>query len=180
MNFLDIFFRFFKISALTFGGGYAMMPMVEKELVDKDSLLTHDQVLDDYALGQTIPGVIGANSAALMGYRIYGRIGLIFAVLGFISPSIIIITIISMAIDNFSNNSYLQYIFIGLKSGVLALMINSLINISKKSVKGIISYIILFVTIIGVLFFNLHPLFLICGGGLFTLVTGIINKEYLC
>lgn len=164
-NNFSLYIRFFKISAMTFGGGYAMMPMVEKELVEKDGLLTHTDIIDDYAMGQTIPGVIGVNSSALMGYRISGRRGLLSSVFGFISPSIIIISIISVLLLNIEDNLIIQKIFIGLRAGVVGLMLNSLLNISKKTLNTTLCYILSILTFIGITLLGLHPFFLILFGG---------------
>lgn len=172
----SLYIRFFKISAMTFGGGYAMMPMVEKELVEKDGLLTHTDIIDDYAMGQTIPGVIGVNSSALMGYRISGRRGLLSSVLGFISPSIIIISIISILLLNIEDNLIVQKIFIGLRAGVVALMLNSLFNISKKTLSTTISYILSIITFISITLLGLHPFFLILFGGAVSVINIYILK----
>lgn len=169
-KFVDLYIRFFKISILTFGGGYAMMPMVEKELVEKDNLLKHSDIIDDYAMGQTIPGVIGANSSALMGYRIAGRGGLVSAVLGFISPSIIIITLISILLLNIEDNLIVQKIFIGVRAGVVALILNSLLNIAKKTLTTVLSYILFIIGFIGVVVFKLPPYILILFGAAISVI----------
>ena len=175
-KFFNIYTSFFKISALTFGGGYAMMPMVEKELVEKSGLLTHSDIIDDYAMGQTIPGVIGVNSSALMGYRVSGRPGLIGAVLGFISPSIIIISIISLLLLNIQDNAIVQKIFMGLRAGVVALMLNSLVNIGKKTLTNILAYTLFIITFIFIAIFGLHPIFLILFGALVSVINIYLIK----
>jgi len=169
---VDLFFRFFKISILTFGGGYAMMPMVEKELINRDGLLKEDEIIDDYAMGQSIPGIIGVNASALMGYRIAGRVGLSIAILGFITPSIIIISLISSLLLDIENNIYIVKAFTGLRAGVVALMLNALLNIGKKSLKSLWAYGLLVIAVVGILFFKFHPIYLILFGGFIGFVIG--------
>lgn len=175
-RYLDLYLRFFKISGLTFGGGYAMMPMVEKELVEKDELLKPTDVIDDYAMGQSIPGVIGVNASGLMGYRIAGRKGLISSILGFISPSIIIISLISLLLLNVQDNIIVQKMFLGLRAGVVALMLNSLLHISKKTLTSILAYILFIVGFISITIGGVHPFFVILFGAVISIINVYIFK----
>lgn len=161
-----IYKRLFIISAFTFGGGYAMLPMVEKELMEKEGWLTGQQILDDYAMSQTIPGVIGVNCSALMGYRLAGRAGSAAAVLGFISPSVIILSIIAAFLGEVQDLALVQKAFLGLRAGVVALMLNSLIKIMGRSLKTAFCYLLFFLALSSVLLFSFHPVWIILGGGL--------------
>jgi len=161
-----IYKRLFTISAFTFGGGYAMLPMVEKELVEKDGWLTDQQMLDDYAMAQSIPGVIGVNCSALMGYRLAGRTGSFTAVLGFISPSVILLTLIAAFLGEVQDLELVQKAFMGLRAGVVALMLNSLIKIMGRSLKTAFCYLLFFLALSAVLLFSFHPVWIILGGGL--------------
>ena len=97
--YLDLFLTFFRIGALTFGGGYAMLPMFKKELVDKHGWCTEDDILDYYAIAQCTPGVIAVNTASFIGFKKKGVLGAICATVGVVAPSIIIITVIIFYTD---------------------------------------------------------------------------------
>ena len=166
LSHMSIYRRFCVISAFTFGGGYAMLPMVEKELMEKDQLLDSQQILDDYALAQSFPGVIGINCSALMGYRLHGRTGSIAAVLGFVTPSVILLTLIAAFLGEIQDIPLVQKAFTGLRAGVLALMLNSLLKIMARSLKTFVSYLMFFAALAAVLFLSFHPIWIILGGGL--------------
>ncbi|MBQ7866215.1 MAG: chromate transporter [Clostridia bacterium] len=97
----DLFRAFFTIGALTFGGGYAMLPMLEREIVTKHSWATNEELLNYFAIGQCTPGIIAVNTATFVGYKVKGVIGGIVATLGVVAPSMVIITIIAMVLENF-------------------------------------------------------------------------------
>ncbi|MDC7126086.1 MAG: chromate transporter [Spirochaetales bacterium] len=172
INNARIFSRFFVISLFTFGGGYAMLPMVEKELKERGGYLSDKEILDDYALAQSFPGIIGVNASVLMGYRLGGRIGSLFAVLGFISPSIIILTVIAAFLGKISDLAIVKKAFMGLRAGVVALMFNSLLKIAKGALKSVFSYFILIIAGILLIFSSIHPFWIIIAGALSGLLLG--------
>ena len=100
---IDLFFTFCRIGGLTFGGGYAMLPMIQKEIVEEKKWATEEEVLDYYAVGQCTPGIIAVNTATFIGYKVQGIIGAIVATLGVVFPSLIIITIIAALLKNFAS-----------------------------------------------------------------------------
>ncbi len=130
----EMFFTFARIGGLTFGGGYAMLPMLQREVVEKHHWATEEELADYYAIGQCTPGVIAVNTATFIGYRQEGIIGGIFATLGVISPSLVIITVIAACLTNFAELKVVQYAFEGIRVCVCVLIFNAVQKLWKKSV----------------------------------------------
>lgn len=156
---LKLFYTFFKIGICTFGGGYAMLPMLEREIVEKNTWATNDEILNYYAIGQCTPGIISVNVATFIGYKLFGILGAILSTLGLITPSLIIITIIASILDNIAQTSIVTHIFNGIQLVVIALVLNAIIKIWKGSIKDITSFIIFLIIITSSLVFNLSPAF---------------------
>lgn len=133
---LELFWSFFKIGGMTFGGGLTMLPMLEHELVQKKQWVSEEELLDCYAIGQCTPGIIAVNTATFVGYKKNKISGGIFATLGMIFPSILIITIIAMFLKNFMDNIWFQHALQGVRGVVCALLCNTVINLCKKSLKN--------------------------------------------
>ena len=130
----EMFFTFARIGGLTFGGGYAMLPMLQRGGVEKQHWGAEEEVADYYAIGQCTPGVIAVNTATFIGYRQEGIIGGIFATLGVISPSLVIITVIAACLTNFAELKVVQYAFEGIRVCVCVLIFNAVQKLWKKSV----------------------------------------------
>ncbi|MGB4438285.1 MAG: chromate transporter, partial [Sedimentibacter sp.] len=130
---LEIYFTFFKISSITFGGGMAMLPILQNELVKSKKWVTDEEIIDYFALGQSLPGIIAVNVASFIGYRKKGVLGEIFAGLGIVSPCIIIILVIASRISNFKNIEIVQHAFAGITIGVSALIFGAVKNLWEKS-----------------------------------------------
>ncbi len=140
---LELYVTFFKIGSVTFGGGYAMLPVLERELADKKKWTTGEDLLDYYAVSQVTPGVIAVNVSTFVGYRLRGVPGALAATAGIVSPSIIIITIIAEFISNFESIVWVQKALGGINVAVTALLTYAVYNFAKKSIKkwwGIIFY----------------------------------------
>ncbi|MFI3209529.1 MAG: chromate transporter [Peptostreptococcaceae bacterium] len=129
-----LFWSFFRIGGLTFGGGYSMIPMLKKEVVEKYNWISEDELLDYYAIGQATPGAIAINTAVFVGNRKMGILGGIFATLGVVTPSFIIIMSIASIINEFSGLIVVQNAFSGIRIVVSALILKSLLDIMKKSI----------------------------------------------
>ena len=127
---------FFMIGALTFGGGYAMLPMLEREIVAKHKWATQEEILDYFAIGQCTPGIIAVNTATFVGYKQKGIIGGIVATLGVVSPSIVIIMVIAAVLTNFMDVVWVQHAFAGIRVAVCALIVASVIKLAKSNVKA--------------------------------------------
>lgn len=129
----ELYWAFLRIGGLTFGGGLTMLPMLEYELVEKKKWLEEEELLDCYAIGQCTPGIIAVNTATFVGYKKEKVLGGIFSTLGMITPSIVIITVVAMFLRNFMDNVWLQHALGGVRGVVCALMLNTVINLGKKS-----------------------------------------------
>ena len=143
-NSIILFITFFKIGAFTFGGGYAMIPVIEREMCEKHKWLKGEEILDIFAISESTPGPIAINSATFVGYRVAGMLGSFCATLGVVLPSFIIISLISLVLKEFSELEVVQFAFNGIRAGVLALVIKAFYSMYKKCPKGLFSYILMF------------------------------------
>ncbi|MDU2354630.1 MAG: chromate transporter, partial [Anaerococcus sp.] len=130
---LDLYLTFAKIGLFTFGGGYAMLPLLEREVVDNKKWVSRDDILDYYAIGQSTPGIIAVNTATFCGYSQADDLGGIVASLGFITPSIIIILIIANFLEKFADIVWIQHAFAGIRVGVSALVFYSVLKMVKSN-----------------------------------------------
>lgn len=164
---IKLYMIFAKVGALTIGGGYAMLPILERELVNEHQYLEMEQILESYSLSQTLPGVVAANASAMIGFRLYGIPGAIAATLGVITPSIIIVTLIAIAYAKVGHLEIVQKIFIGVRVVVLALLIDSFTRLFKMAVFDKKTFSIMAISFV-VVFFNLiSPLVVIIIGAVF-------------
>ena len=160
-----LFWAFFRVGAFTFGGGYAMLPLIQEELVKKAAWVTEDQVMDDYALAQTIPGVIAVNSALLMGYRLAGITGAVMAGLGVIVPSIFIIIAIAIFFSQIINQPVVSRVFQGVRAGVVGLIIVAATRFSKGAIHDIWHGMIAIIAFIIAISTNIHVAFILLFAG---------------
>ena len=174
---LTLFLTFLKIGAFTFGGGYAMIPIIEKEIVDKHGWITSEDILDIFAIAESTPGPIAINSATFIGYKIAGAFGSFCATFGVVLPSFTIISIISLVLREFSDIKAVQYAFNGIRAGVLALIIKALVSMYKKAPKDIFSYILMGASFILAAFTDINVIFVIIGCGVAGLVNSLIIKR---
>lgn len=130
----NLFVTFARIGGLTFGGGYAMLPILQREVVERRKWATEEEVMDYYAIGQCTPGVIAVNTATFIGQRLRGVVGGVVATLGVVFPSLIIITLIAAFIQNFSDMAVVKNAFAGVRVCVCVLVFNAVVKLWKKSV----------------------------------------------
>lgn len=161
----DLFFTFARIGGLTFGGGYAMLPMLQKEVVDKKKWASEEELMDYYAIGQCTPGVIAVNTATFIGYKISGISGAVSATLGIIFPSLIIITVIALFLQNFAHLSVVQHAFSGITVCVCVLILSAVIRLGKKSITDAAGLLIFLLVFILSITFDLSPVFLVIIAG---------------
>lgn len=157
MIYWELFWTFAKVGVLTFGGGYAMLPILQAEVVDKKKWATQEEMMDYYAIGQSTPGIIAVNTATFIGKKEKGNLGGIVATLGIVFPSIVIITIISAFLSNFMHIEAVNYAFAGIRVGVCVLIINAVIKLWKASVKDLKTLLIFLVVFLGSLLTGLSP-----------------------
>lgn len=172
---IDLFFTFCRIGGLTFGGGYAMLPMIQKEIVEEKKWATEEEVLDYYAVGQCTPGIIAVNTATFIGYKVQGIIGAIVATLGVVFPSLIIITIIAALLKNFASYAIIQHAFSGIRVVVIALIISAILKLAKTSIKNSITLIIAILAFISVAFVNLSPIYIVVVAACVGLISKLIR-----
>ncbi len=133
---LPLFLTFLKIGAFTFGGGYAMIPLIQRETVETRKWITDEDVLEIIAIAESTPGPIAINSATFVGSRVAGIAGAACATLGVILPSFVIILIVAGLLDAFQHLKPVQYAFFGIRAGVLALILKAFWSMYKKCPKG--------------------------------------------
>lgn len=167
-----LFITFAKIGAFTFGGGYAMLSILQREIVEINHWATEDEMLDYYAIAQCTPGVIAVNTATFIGVKHRGVIGGIVATFGVVLPSIIIILIIAAFIKNFLEYEIVGHIFGGINAAVAALIVDAIISISKKSVVDKVCIALAVLSFIASVFFDVSPVIIVIGGA----AVGLILK----
>jgi len=166
-----IFFTFFKIGAFTFGGGYAMVPLIQREASEKQGWVTDEDILDIVAIAESTPGPIAINSATFVGYRACGVLGSVAATLGVVLPSFMIILAISGILRQFQENMYVQYAFRGIRCGVLALILKAMWGMYKKCKKNVPAYIVMVAAFVLVAFVKVPVLWVIAGCAVFGIAT---------
>ena len=170
-EYFDLFITFAKIGGFTFGGGYAMLPIMQRELVEKKDWTTNDELLNYYAVGQCTPGIIAVNVSTFVGYQKKGIAGSIFSTLGVITPSIIIIMLIAAFLQNFSHYPAVQHAFSGIRVAVCATVFAAIWNLWKKSIKKWSHVIFCVVAFCLSAFTELNPIWIVLlagAGGIFT------------
>lgn len=167
---IDLFMVFFRMGAFTFGGGYAMLPLIQKEIVEKRGWATDEEVLDYYAIGQVTPGIIAVNTSTFIGYKIRGIVGGIVATLGMVAPSIIVITVIVMFLDNFIEYQIVQHAFGGIRIIVVALIAHTVYKMAKQAIKDKITLGIFIAGFLVVAFLPISPVWVIVAATLIGIV----------
>ena len=151
--YLDLFFTFAKIGVCTFGGGYAMLPILQREIVEKRGWATDGELTDYFAIGQCTPGVIAVNTATFVGQKLKGIPGGIAATLGLVFPSIVIIMVIAAFLQNFADLPVVVHAFAGVRACVCALILSSVLKLRKNALVDkptvIIFAIVLVLAVIG-------------------------------
>ena len=173
---IKMFLTFARIGGLTFGGGYAMLPMLQREVVEKHKWATEEELMDYYAIGQCTPGVIAVNTATFVGRSQRGIPGAIFATAGVVFPSFVIICIIAALLSNFADIAAVKYAFAGIRVCVCVLIFNSVVKLFKKSVVDIISGIIFLGVLLVSVLFDITPIIIVP----IAAVVGIAVQTWRC
>ena len=158
---LKIYLKFLKIGSVTFGGGYAMLPILRREIVEKEKWLTEEEIMDFYAIGQSMPGIIAINVGGFIGYMRKKAPGAVAAALGVVSPCLIIITIIAACLSNFQDNVYVRHALSAVSVCVCALILDSIIAMWKKGVKDIFGFVLFAVMLTAMTFTRANPVLLV-------------------
>ena len=184
---LQLYWIFFKLGIVNFGGGYALLPLLQKELVEKYKFVSDEEVIDYYAIGQCTPGAIAVNVSTFIGYKVKGVLGGIFATLGFISPALFLIFIIAAVLSNFQDIPQVQSAFKAVRATVFVLVLSAVVKLSKKSVFDIFTWGIALVVLalsifteiplfVYVIFAGMLGIFIVIGA--ICVVTSIVNKIF--
>ncbi len=169
---IDIFFTSARVGAMTFGGGYAMLPILQKEVVEKKKWNTEEEILDYYALSQCLPGIIMVNTLVFVGQKKKGKIGAFASALGAVTPSFIIITIIATLLTAFADVPAVQSAFAGIRVCVCVLIFNSILKLWKSSVVDKKCLALFIIIAIGSLVVDITPITFVLGAA----VVGILIK----
>ncbi|KXZ40359.1 chromate transporter [Alkalithermobacter thermoalcaliphilus JW-YL-7 = DSM 7308] len=162
---LELFVTFLKIGFFTFGGGYAMIPIIEKELVINKKLVKSEEFLDYISVAQSFPGAIAVNLSLLLGYKLYKLKGAIICLIGIVSPSFISILILAYYYNLVKDSNVLNGFFYGVRPVIVSLLIYSFFNLSKKIEKNKFNIFFIALSFISVSFLNINPIFVILIGG---------------
>ena len=179
MKLLSLFLSFAKVGVMTFGGGYAMIPILEREIVENRKWASSEELMDYYAVGQCTPGVIAVNTATFIGYKVAGPAGGVAATLGVVFPSVVIICLIAGILTNFADIPAGKSAFTAIRVCVCVLIFNAVVKLWKGAVKdkaGLVLFLIVFVLS---LFFDISPVIfvLFCAlAGLLLTRTGVRGK----
>ena len=170
--YVDIFLTFARVGGLTFGGGYAMLPILQKEVVEKRKWVSDADVMDYYAISQCMPGIIAVNTSLFIGNKIKNAKGSVAAALGVVFPSLVIIMLIAAFISSFAHLAFVQNAFAGIRVCVFVLILNAIIKLGKKAVIDWVSIGIFLAVLLLSILTDISPIILVVAAGLL----GVIYK----
>ena len=154
---LDLFLTFAKVGVMTFGGGYAMLPILQREIVDNKGWATEEELMDYFAIGQCTPGVIAVNTATFIGHKQKGILGGILATLGVVFPSLVIISALALVIEAFSHLQWVRDAFGGIRVCVCILILNAVVKLYRKAVVDKATFVIFLLVALGAYLTPLSP-----------------------
>ncbi len=163
---LDIFFTFCRVGAFTFGGGLAMLPLFEREVIEKKGWITQEDILDIYAISQSLPGVIAVNASTFIGYRLAGVPGAVAAVAGVMTPSLLVIIAIASLFVHFRENYYVAKALRGVRAAVAALIFLAAYRIGKATLKDAFTWTAAVIAFLVTLLSDIHVIYIILVGAL--------------
>ena len=170
---LDLFLTFAKVGVMTFGGGYAMLPILQREVVEKKGWATEEELMDYFAIGQCTPGIIAVNTATFIGQKNKGVLGGIFATLGVVFPSLVILSLLAGVIEAFSHIAWVQHAFGGIRICVCVLILDAVLKLLKKAVVDKWTLAIFALVALGGFFLDVSPILFVLAAG----IAGIVLKN---
>ena len=176
-DYLALFGVFSKIGVMTFGGGYAMLPIMQRELTEKRDWATEEELSDYYAIGQCTPGVIAVNTATFVGNKRFGVLGGITATLGVVFPSLIIIMVIAAFLKNFADLEIVKHAFAGIRVGVCAVVLVAILKLWKKTIVDYFALAIYLILLGVAVFTKISPVWLVIAGGVAGVVIQTIKAK---
>lgn len=172
-----LFACFVKIGLFTFGGGYAMIPLIQKEISEKKKWIDDREILDVVAIAESTPGPIAINAATFVGFKVGGFLGAFVATVGVVLPSFVIIYAVSFVLRKFSDLKAVRYAFLGVRAGVLALIIKALVSMYKQCQKSAVGYVIMFSAFALAAFTDINVIFVIVGCAVVGLASSLIASR---
>ena len=169
----ELFISFAKVGVMTFGGGYAMLPILQREIVDNKGWATEEELMDYFAIGQCTPGIIAVNTATFIGKKTKGILGGIVATLGIVFPSLVIISLLAGVIEAFSHLEVVQNAFGGIRVCVCVLIVNGVVKLYKKAVVDKWTLAIFILVILGSYFLPISPVIFVLAAA----IIGLLIKE---
>lgn len=177
---LKLFLTFLKLGAFTFGGGYAMIPLIQKEMVEKQKWITDEEMLDMFAIAESTPGVIAVNTATFVGYKVGGVLGSILATVAITTPAFVIISVISLFFTRFLALKWVSYAFSGIRVAVVVLIINAAFKLGKVVPRTAFNIVLFGIAAALAIFTSINVIFILLGamalGIIFDLIT---NRDKL-
>lgn len=173
----DLFVIFFKIGLFTFGGGYAMLPLLRKDIVEKKHWCEEDEIIDYYSLSQVLPGLIAVNVAGLVGYKVKGKLGVLTSVIGMITPSIIVILLIATVMSNIMHNEYVIHALAGVKVATIILILETIVSLWRKSVSNAFGLGVFMASLAFLIAFSVSPIYLIVISSAFGFLVRKMEKK---
>lgn len=170
-SFMRLFWIFFRIGCVSFGGGFAMMPFIMREVVTKRKWVTNDEIVDIFAVSQSMPGSVAVNSTGIVGYRIYGIKGAAAGILGTVFPAFLIILVLAVFFSGFRDNIYIQKAFSGVRAAVVALILYAAVKLAKDTIPDIFTGVIALCSFLALYVFHVSAILVIAAA----IVIGLIN-----
>ena len=169
----DLFLTFSKVGVMTFGGGYAMLPILQREVVENKGWATEEELTDYFAIGQCTPGIIAVNTATFVGQKTKGILGGIAATLGLVFPSLVIISLLAGVITTFSHLSWVNHAFGGIRVCVCVLILSAVVKLLKKAVIDVPTTVIFLTVLLGSFFTSCSPVIFVIAAA----VAGVVLKN---
>ena len=164
---IELFISIFKIGDFTFGGGYAMIPLIEEEVVNNKGWLSKEEFVDILIVAQSLPGALAVNTSIFLGYKISGILGAITTLIAVILPSFFIILIIAIFFMQFRDNYYINAAFQGITAAVPILVLVGAISLSRGLSKNLRTILTIIIALIALMFFNIHPVLVVVISGVY-------------
>ena len=174
---LSLFWIFAKIGAMTFGGGYAMLPILQREIVENRKWATEEELMDYFAIGQCTPGVIAVNTATFIGKKQAGVLGAVVATLGVVFPALILITALAGVIEAYSHLEWVKHAFAGIRVCVCVLILNAVIKLYKKAVVDPVTFGIFLLVLLGSYFTSLSPVLFVLAAAVLGIVIQMLGRK---
>lgn len=163
----ELFWTFAKVGAMMFGGGYAMLPILQREVIEKKGWATEEELMDYFAVSQCTPGAIAVNTATFIGQKQSGMVGGIIATCGVVFPSLILLSVLAGVLETFAHLSAVQHAFGGIRICVFVLILNAVVKLYKKAVTDRLTFLLFLLIMIGNCVLDVSPvIFIITAAGI--------------